>query len=89
METLKRFTVFYPYVKVIEHLARDDVNLAGELSYRIIMYGIYGKEPPWNSNKKVLEHFERVKPTLEKFRNRSIKRLNHWVNLYEYEEEND
>ena len=81
--------MFFPYVEIIEHLARDDITLAWELSYRIIMYGIYWQEPPWNSNEKVLEHFSRVKPTLEKFRNKSIKRLNHWVNLYKCEYEDD
>lgn len=83
MESLRRFTVFYPYVQVIEHLARDDLTLAYELSYHVLMYGIYGIEPSADSNKKILEHFDRLKPTLEKFRNKSIKRLNHWVSLYD------
>jgi hypothetical protein len=41
MTKLHRFTVFESYVDVIEHLAKEDLGLAQELSYDIIMYGIY------------------------------------------------
>lgn len=80
MKRLHRFTVFDFYVDVIEHLEREDYQLAQELAYDIIMYGIYWKQPQLNDTRLAF-HRDRVKDTLEKFRNKSIKRQRHWVDL--------
>lgn len=80
MKKLHRFTVFDFYVDVIEHLEKEDYELAHELAYDIIMYGIYWKTPSMN-DVRLIDHRDRIKDTLEKFRNKSLKRLKHWVDL--------
>ena len=79
MTKLHRFTVFESYVDVIEHLAKEDLGLAQELSYAIIMYGIYWKTPHMDDS-RLIEHWDRIVDTLDRFRQKSIRNLKHWVN---------
>lgn len=57
----------------------EDLQLAHELSYDIIMYGIYWKIPHMH-DARLIEHWDRIVDTLDKFRQKSIKNLKHWVN---------
>jgi len=68
METIKRFTVLESYATSIKTLYTWDKAVAGEISYRIIQYGIYGTPPPKNTNPIVLALFEQIKHAIDKGR---------------------
>lgn len=68
METIKRFPVFESYATSIKRLYTTDKAIAGELSYRVIQYGIYGTPPPKDTNQIVLALFEQIKHAIDKGR---------------------
>lgn len=68
METIKRFPVFESYAISIKRLYTTDKAIAGELSYRVIQYGIYGTPPPKDTNQIVLALFEQIKHAIDKGR---------------------
>lgn len=78
MEELDRFAVLKSYAKTIDQLAKWDINLAYELSYWIIQYGIYGKEPPTDSSPFMLASFEQIKIPIDKCRNKSWNAKKNW-----------
>lgn len=78
MEELERFAVLNSYAKTIDQLAKWDLQLAYELSYRIIQYGIYGKEPPTDSSPFMLASFEQIKIPIKNCRNKSWNAKKNW-----------
>lgn len=68
METLKHFPVLESYANSIKTLYTWDKAIAGELSYRIIQYGIYGTPPPKNTNPIVVALFNQIKLAIDKGR---------------------
>lgn len=78
MEELDRFAVLNSYAKTIDLLAKWDMQLAYELSYWIIQYGIYGKEPPTDSSPFMLASFEQIKKPIDKCRNKSWNAKKNW-----------
>jgi hypothetical protein len=78
MEELERFAVLNSYAKTIDILAKWDMQLAYELSYRIIQYGIYGKEPPTDSSPFMLASFEQIKKPIDTCRNKSWNAKKNW-----------
>lgn len=78
MEELERFAVLKSYAKTIDLLAKWDIQLAYELSYWIIQYGIYGKEPPTDSSPFMLASFEQIKKPIDKCRNKSWNAKKNW-----------
>lgn len=71
MEEIERFQVLNSYAKSIDQLARWDIQLAYELSYWIIQYGIYGHEPPEDSNPFMLAVFNQIKIPIDAWKNLS------------------
>lgn len=78
MEELDRFAVLKSYAKTIDILAKWDIQLAYELSYWIIQYGIYGKEPPTDSSPFMLASFEQIKKPIDTCRNKSWNAKKNW-----------
>lgn len=78
MEELDRFAVLNSYAKTIDLLAKWDIQLAYELSYWIIQYGIYGKEPPTDSSPFMLASFEQIKKPIDKCRSKSWNAKKNW-----------
>lgn len=78
MEEIERFQVLNSYAKSINQLAKWDIQLAYELSYRIIQYWIYGIEPPENSNPYMLSSFEQIKIPISKCRAKSWNAKKNW-----------
>ena len=78
MEELERFAVLNSYAKTIDLLAKWDMQLAYELSYWIIQYGIYGKEPPTDSSPFMLASFEQIKKPIDTCRNKSWNAKKNW-----------
>lgn len=73
-----RFQVLESYVKSIDQLAKWDINLAYELSYRIIQYWIYGEEPPADSNPFMLAVFNQIKIPIDTWKNISKVNSKNW-----------
>lgn len=69
-EELESISIFNSYVRSIDQLARWDMQLAQELSYWIIQFGIKWIEPPADSNPFMLSVFEQIKEPLLKWRNK-------------------
>ena len=69
-EELESISIFNSYVKSIDQLARWDMQLAQELSYWIIQFGIKWIEPPADANPFMLSAFEQIKVPLMKWRNK-------------------
>lgn len=81
MDELERFAVLNSYAKTIDLLAKWDIQLAYELSYWIIQYGIYGKEPPKDSNPFMLASFEQIKKPIDTCRAKSWNAKKNWKNV--------
>lgn len=71
-EELESISIFNSYVRSIDQLARWDMQLAQELSYWIIQFGIKWIEPPADSNPFMLSVFEQIKEPLMKWRNKGM-----------------
>ena len=81
-EELESISIFNSYVKSIDQLARWDMQLAQELSYWIIQFGIKWIEPPADANPFMLSAFEQIKVPLMKWRNK-------WKNAKKKSDENE
>jgi len=73
-----RFQVLSSYARSINQLAKWDIHLAHELAYWIIQYGIYGEEPPADSNPFMLSSFEQIKIPIQKCRAKSWNAKKNW-----------
>ena len=71
MDELQSISILKSYVESIDELARWDIQLAQELSYRVIQYGIKWIEPPVDSNPFMLASFKQIKHALDKGRSKS------------------
>lgn len=77
---LDRFQVLKSYAESIRTLASADEGLAKDLSYRIIMYGIYGTEPPKKSSPIMLALFNQIKIPIDTCRAKSWNAKKNWEN---------
>lgn len=68
---LERFQVLKSYADSLKELAEGDKNLANELAYRIIQYGIYGTEPPEDSNYLLKALWEQIKNPIDTCRSKA------------------
>ena len=73
-----RFQVLSSYARSINQLAKWDIHLDHELAYWIIQYGIYGEEPPADSNPFMLSSFEQIKIPIQKCRAKSWNAKKNW-----------
>ena len=78
METVERFVVLETYANSIRTLAQGNEAVAYELSYWIIQYGIYGKEPPKNSNPIVIAFFNQIRVPIDTWRKQYINWSKGW-----------
>ena len=79
---LDRFQVLKSYAESIKTLAKWDELLARELAYRVIMYWIYGAEPPVNSNPILLALFNQMKLPIQKCRAKWWNAVKNWEKVW-------
>lgn len=75
---LDRFQVLRSYAESIKTLAKGDKQLARELAYRVIMYGIYWKEPDSDTNPIVVALFTQIKIPIDTGKNISKINSENW-----------
>lgn len=75
---LERFTVLKSYAESIKTLAQADEKLAYELSYSILMYGIYWEEPSKDSSPILLALFNQIKIPIDTWKNISKVNSENW-----------
>ena len=69
-EELDSISILKSYVESIDELARWDMQLAQELSYRIIQYWIKWVEPPVDASPYMMSPFKQIKRALDKGRSK-------------------
>lgn len=78
---LDRFQVLKSYAESIKALAKWDKQLARELAYDIIMFGIYGEEPE-NPNPVIECIFNQIKIPIQNCRNKSWNAKKNWEKVW-------